>query len=61
VRDTHSVTRIGLAGGVFQNRVLCEAVERRARAEGFALLLGTRVPVNDAGLAFGQLVESGAG
>jgi hydrogenase maturation protein HypF len=60
VRATHGVARIGLTGGVFQNRVLCEQVERRARADGFEVLIARQVPCNDAGLAFGQLVESGS-
>jgi hydrogenase maturation protein HypF len=61
VRAEHGVARIGLTGGVFQNRVLCERVARLAQGEGFELLLAERIPCNDAGLAFGQLAETGAG
>ena len=60
VRAEHGVTRIGLTGGVFQNRLLCEHVARLAQREGFELLVAERIPCNDAGLSFGQLVEAGA-
>jgi hydrogenase maturation protein HypF len=46
---------------VFQNRVLCERVARDAWRGGFEVLVPERVPCNDAGLAFGQLIEAGAG
>jgi hydrogenase maturation protein HypF len=61
VRDEHGVTRIGVTGGVFQNRVLCARVARDAWRAGFEVLVPERIPCNDAGLAFGQLVEAGAG
>ena len=60
VRAVHGVDRIGLTGGVFQNRALCERVARLAEENGFQVLLGERIPCNDAGLSFGQLVERGA-
>jgi hydrogenase maturation protein HypF len=60
VRAEYGVSRIGLTGGVFQNRLLCERVARLAERDGFELFLPERVPCNDAGLAFGQLVETGA-
>ena len=60
LRTEHGVSRIGLTGGVFQNRVLCERVARDAVREGFEVFVPERVPCNDAGLSFGQLVEAGA-
>ncbi len=57
VRERFGVKRLGLSGGVFQNRVLCEAVARLARAQGFELALPQKLPANDAALSFGQLVE----
>jgi hydrogenase maturation protein HypF len=60
VRAAFGVSRIGLTGGVFQNRVLCEDIVRLAQGEGFAVFIPERVPCNDAGLSFGQLVEAGA-
>jgi hydrogenase maturation protein HypF len=60
LRAMYGVSCIGLTGGVFQNRVLCERVARLAEDSGFSLYLPERVPCNDAGLSFGQLVEAGA-
>jgi len=59
IRRERLVERVGLAGGVFQNRVLTEHACDRLRAEGFEVCLGQRVPVNDAGLSFGQVIEYG--
>ena len=61
VRAQHGVAQVGLTGGVFQNRMLCEQVARLTEDEGFAVFVPERVPCNDAGLSFGQLVEAGAG
>jgi hydrogenase maturation protein HypF len=60
VRETSGVSQLGLTGGVFQNRVLCERVMHLARKDGFAVFVPERIPCNDAGLSFGQLVEVGA-
>ena len=60
VRAVHGVSRIGLTGGVFQNRVLCEHIACDATADGFEVFIHERVPCNGAGLSFGQLIETGA-
>jgi hydrogenase maturation protein HypF len=52
------VGRLGLTGGVFQNRVLCERVLSYAQSEGFCVFLPQALPCNDAGLSFGQIVEA---
>jgi hydrogenase maturation protein HypF len=57
VADARPVGAIGLCGGVFQNRRLTEACLQRLRGRGFRVMLGERVPVNDAGLSFGQVIE----
>ncbi|HHH43202.1 MAG TPA: carbamoyltransferase HypF [Gammaproteobacteria bacterium] len=59
VSQERRVDCIGLCGGVFQNRVLTERVCSRLQAEGFEVCLGEQVPVNDAGLSFGQVIEYG--
>ncbi len=48
VREQTGVWRVGLAGGVFQNRVLTEQVQARLAAVGFEVLLPRVLPVNDA-------------
>ena len=60
IRHERGVTAVGLSGGVFQNRLLSELAATRLRAEGFAVYLGERIPANDAGLSYGQIIEAAA-
>lgn len=48
-------TPIILCGGVFQNRYLLERCEKQLSAQGNRLLSSEKVPINDAGIALGQL------
>ncbi|MFZ3042079.1 MAG: carbamoyltransferase HypF [Thiobacillus sp.] len=57
LRAQTGIRSVGLTGGVFQNRLLAEAAIDRLRAAGFAVYLPQRVPINDAGLSFGQVIE----
>ncbi|MEJ2508416.1 MAG: carbamoyltransferase HypF [Gammaproteobacteria bacterium] len=56
-RERHGVQRIGLSGGVFQNRLLSETALAGLREDGFDAYLGVEVPSNDAGLSYGQVIE----
>jgi hydrogenase maturation protein HypF len=58
VREQSGVSRVGLAGGVFQNRVLTEQVHGLLTEAGFEVLIPHRLPVNDAAISFGQLIEA---
>lgn len=49
--------RVGLTGGVFQNALLVELAERGLAAEGLRVCLNERIPCNDGGLSFGQIIE----
>jgi hydrogenase maturation protein HypF len=60
VREHSGVTRIGLGGGVFQNRVLTEQAHALLTSAGFEVLIPARLPVNDASISYGQLIESAA-
>jgi hydrogenase maturation protein HypF len=60
VREHSGVTRVGLGGGVFQNRVLTEQAHALLTCAGFEVLIPARLPVNDASICYGQLVESAA-
>ncbi|ABZ76825.1 (NiFe) hydrogenase maturation protein HypF [Shewanella halifaxensis HAW-EB4] len=51
----HLDTPIVLCGGVFQNRYLLERCEKQLNAQGNQLLSSNKVPINDAGIALGQL------
>ena len=59
LRDTHGVNIISFAGGVFQNRVLSEQAMALLSADGFEVHLPELIPVNDAGISFGQVMEYG--
>jgi hydrogenase maturation protein HypF len=45
-----------LTGGVFQNKILVELVDRNCRTCGLEWSMPSQVPVNDGGLAAGQLL-----
>jgi hydrogenase maturation protein HypF len=57
LREQTGIHTVGLTGGVFQNRVLAEAAIGLLEAAGFIVHLPQRIPVNDAGLSFGQVIE----
>jgi len=57
LRDESGIMDVGLTGGVFQNRLLTELALAGLEAAGFRVHLAERLPVNDAGIAFGQVAE----
>ncbi|HCA26071.1 MAG TPA: carbamoyltransferase HypF, partial [Betaproteobacteria bacterium] len=61
VRREHPIDAVGLSGGVFQNRRLTEQAVGLLAADGFTVRLARRLPCNDGGLCFGQLIEAGNG
>ncbi len=61
LRNEHGDFAVGLAGGVFQNRVLAEAASALLREAGFRAYLPQRLPCNDGGLCYGQIIEAGSG
>jgi len=58
LRDRFGDFAVGLCGGVFQNKLLTELVLDKLKQAGFRVYLPASVPVNDAGLCFGQIVEA---
>ncbi len=60
IREDTGVTRVGLAGGVFQNSILSEQVQARLRTAGFEVLMPQLLPINDAAISYGQLIEAAA-
>lgn len=52
------VRTVCLGGGVFQNRRLVDEVSRGL--DGFRVLVGERVPVNDGGISYGQAAVAAA-
>ncbi|OQW93478.1 MAG: hypothetical protein BWK79_10935, partial [Beggiatoa sp. IS2] len=57
LRREYAIGQVGLSGGVFQNRRLTETVLDLLETAGFTVFLPQQVPVNDAGICFGQVVE----
>ena len=53
-REETGITTAALSGGCFQNRLFTEKTRDGLAAEGFEVLLHSRVPPNDGGLALGQ-------
>jgi hydrogenase maturation protein HypF len=61
-RRTRAATGLSVAaltGGVFQNRLLADLCEEALEADGFEVLSGGLVPVNDGGVALGQAAVAG--
>ncbi|GAA2453865.1 carbamoyltransferase HypF [Actinomadura vinacea] len=60
LRERTGLGTVALSGGVFQNLVLLERVVSGLEAEGFRVLVHSRVPPNDGGVSFGQAVVAAA-
>jgi len=59
-RNEHRLNKVGLAGGVFQNRLLTEQAMASLERHGFEVFLASDIPTNDAGISFGQVIECAA-
>jgi hydrogenase maturation protein HypF len=60
VGSERRIQRVGLCGGVFQNRRLTELTCSMLAEGGFRVHLPRQIPSNDAGIAYGQVVEHAA-
>lgn len=60
IRDIHGAFRIGLSGGVFQNKRLSEQVFELCAREGLEVYMPEVIPCNDGGLCVGQIIEAAA-
>ncbi len=59
LRLKKGTNKVALSGGVFQNRLLLEGVEKRLRMDGFTVYRHSKVPCNDGGISLGQAVIAG--
>ncbi len=57
---SRGLERVALGGGVFQNRLLLEAVVERLERAGLEVLVPARVPMNDGGVSLGQALAAAA-
>ncbi|MGH9369660.1 MAG: Sua5/YciO/YrdC/YwlC family protein, partial [Thermoanaerobaculia bacterium] len=53
-REESDVGTVALSGGCFQNKLLTERARELLEREGFEVLIHSKVPPNDGGLALGQ-------
>ncbi len=60
IREATRLDAVALSGGVFQNVLLLRRVVPTLEAEGFRVLLHSRVPPNDGGISLGQVAVAGA-
>lgn len=60
IRKERKLNRVVLSGGTFQNRILTGNLCKLLSSEGFEIFLPERVPVNDQGIALGQLAVGAA-
>ena len=60
IRQNDGPDRVVLAGGTFQNRFLLEETETLLEKEGFRVYYPLEFPVNDGGIALGQLAVAAA-
>ena len=58
IHTTTMVAAIGLSGGVFQNRRLCESVLDLGANLNCPIQIHEIIPSNDGGIAYGQIIES---
>jgi hydrogenase maturation protein HypF len=58
IRRDVGLQDVGLTGGVFQNRRLTGLARNGLLAAGFSVWLPEQLPVNDAAISFGQIVEA---
>jgi hydrogenase maturation protein HypF len=59
-RERTGLETVALSGGVFQNRLLLEALIQRLEAAAFRVYVNRQVPPNDGGLSLGQLAVAAA-
>jgi hydrogenase maturation protein HypF len=55
IKQSYSINKVVLSGGTFQNKYLTENLETELKKRGFEVYLPEHIPVNDQGIAMGQL------
>ncbi len=56
VRLQHGINKVVLSGGAFQNRYLATQLENKLTQAGFNVFSQAKIPMNDGGIALGQLL-----
>jgi hydrogenase maturation protein HypF len=55
IAKAEKLSKVVLSGGVFQNRYILRQTEKMLKKSGFKVYSNERVPVNDGGIALGQM------
>jgi len=55
----HNTNKVVLSGGCMQNRLLMEGLFYNLENAGLSVFTGEKVPVNDGGISFGQIIIGG--
>jgi hydrogenase maturation protein HypF len=55
IRKETGINRVILSGGTFQNRMLTGSIEKGLTSGGYRVVKASGIPVNDQGIAVGQL------
>ncbi|MDR1860899.1 MAG: carbamoyltransferase HypF [Bacteroidales bacterium] len=55
-----SATKVIISGGCFQNKILCEQLQRLFDEADIPLLMPSRIPANDSGISAGQIAVAAA-
>ena len=61
VAERHGMKTVVLSGGVFQNVLLLERTSAGLQSLGYRVLVPQDLPVNDGGIAYGQIAVAGSG
>ena len=56
VRDKYETNDVVLSGGVFQNKYLLEITYEELVNRGFNVYYNKKIPINDNGISFGQMI-----
>ncbi len=60
LRQTHRISIVALSGGCFQNEILLGDLRAQLRERDFDVIINEKVPANDGGISFGQVVVAAA-
>ena len=56
LKEKYGIKKVVLSGGAFQNRLLLKGLWEAVEKAGFEVFLPKKVPLNDGGIALGQIV-----
>lgn len=57
--NKYKIKQVCGSGGVFQNRIILQGINRRLCRAGYKFYINRRVPINDGGICLGQAVVAG--